>query len=93
MNIHLSIDLFIFICHLCIYVPALYSVQQRIKMVRTVGVNEGPRVVQAKGDDVQHEGHVDGPVNAVAVHVNAGHNNITQQHHSNITPAPGETRE
>lgn len=57
--------------------------------MHTVGVDEGSGVVKAKGDDVQHERDVDGPVDAVAVNVDACHNDITEQHHSNVTPAQG----
>lgn len=43
-----------------------------------MGVDEGPRVVQSEGDDVQHERDMDGPVDAVAINVNPRHNDITQ---------------
>ena len=56
------------------------------KELVTVTVDHLLVVVQAKEDDVEHQGHVDAPVHAVTVKVQAVHHQLRQQDHGEVAP-------
>ena len=49
-------------------------------------VDDGPGVVHAKEDDVEHQGQVDTPVHAVTVQVQPVHHQLGEQDHGQVAP-------
>lgn len=53
----------------------------------TVLVDDGPCVVQAEDDHVEHERHVHAPVNTVTVSVDTRNQHLAHEQHAQIAPA------